>query len=372
MASKTRTPNMGITAANGAKVDPNMVQNILLSEIDIDWTPRPMGLGNSRFPVRDGSNKEYPDWITGVAGNADYGEVSFSGIKTSIHELALVRSETTKKYQPSDGQRDPVTVRPHPDKKSKKRYALVTGFQRATSVEQLMEEHGVKGATVRAFVKVMSDQDAILENLRENTARSEVGEADICEGISRYREFEPEVTSVKLSGILGKSQNYIAKLMGILDGAKGDVLDQWREANKRLGVDKMRAIAKLGTEKEQKEAFEKAQSASSGSTGRGGSDRWVDTAIAMADNAGRALGYAARARALNIMNPKTFFAEHLRTFVKFRDTPARGGEDATQKQRFDAQVAEVEAAFKSGYQKGVKGDPLPDGSRPAHSNVDTN
>ncbi len=266
------------------KADPNRVHAIPLDEIDYDWK------WNCRSAQRDKEGK-----VIGAVGlNDENGATGFLELKASLNE---------------DGQREAVVVRIHPNAKSKKLYQLVTGYQRTEALAQLAKEKGDKEGTVRAIVKSFADEKAArIENLRENTARSELSQNDLVEGIRRLRLEDKTIKEGEIAVLLGKSVGYINGLTKI-SKVKPEVLQKWRDSKVVVPVTAMKEIADLPDD-EQEAKFDSVVDAK-GDKGDGaqpsrGKDGWVKGACDEAKRIGECLGIAESQSPPECFPPRVF------------------------------------------------------------------
>lgn len=313
--------------------NPAVVETVVilsLADIDFDWN------WNCRLPLRDATGRVVG--CSGSAGQDIKGDTEFGDLKASLA---------------ADGQKQAVLVRPHPKaKKSGKKYHLVAGYQRTEALAQLAAEEPNKyKPEVRAIVREMTEEEARVENLRENTARSALSGPDLTVGIQKLLKENPNLTDVAIAARLGKSQGYINKLVNIMKAAKSEeLLEKWRTSPVTVPVMKMATIAELDTADEQLRQFEASQKKekSNDSTPTRGPDAWTSTAKDKARTVGHALGVAAGHGSLVISDHGTFFSDYLRTFVEFKAAP----KDDDKLAKYHEQVASIVEAFQDGYAKG--------------------
>lgn len=322
-----------------------------LSEIDIDWR------WNSRKGIRDESGR-----LASAATTAQGEEqtTEFGTIKASIA---------------SEGQIDAVIVRTHPDerKRTKTPYMLVAGFQRCESLRQLAEEGVIPGGydgtwvkqpTVKAIIRQMTEKEAALENLRENTSRSELSGSDLAFGVQRYMRLDPDASETEIAKKLGKSQGYINMICKIIKGleehSNSKLLHEWRDAPKVLTIAQMTAVANKKTPDDQTAEFNKILR---GERKTGGRDKWVERVAAEAKLRGHALGMLENQGVITIAQPKTLCSEgvvrQMVTFKAHADKTAKSEMQAEQDAKFAGFVRQIIAAFSDGYNIGRKGKVLP-------------
>lgn len=271
--------------ATETKVNPNHILNIPLSDIFVDptWNTR-SGVGNSSS---GGSNDENTD----------------AGLVESIK---------------ARGQDQEVLLRPTPKEfKVKQPYMLVYGFRRHWAVTQIATETGnLKTATIKARIEEMTETQARAKNLGENTARENLGAADICFGIARILEVEPTMPSTAVAQEIGLNQSYVAQHMRILAGVKKSILQKWRDqTGKKVTVAEMEKLAKLQTAGEQEKAFNEASGKDAGEGSEKGPNAWKDASKKKMAKLGTFFGSLAREGYLSI-DPETFFLDALPLLVK--------------------------------------------------------
>lgn len=282
------------------------VENVLISEIEID----------PKFNARSGVE-------TGTGGPNDE-KNGFEGLKNSIM---------------TEGQDTPVILR-RLAKGSKKPYFLVAGFRRIAALQAIAEEKGNKSPTVKAEVRDLTDEQARMTNVRENTARDDLSGADLCFGVGKILDSNKNLTSVQLATGLGMSQSYVNKMMNLWNKVRADVLRDWRIPPQTVTVAQMMQLVDVAKE-EQREKFESFRRKDEGEKGKRGPGAWVDTAERNAAAIGTILGKLQRDNALQIVGD-SFFEDNIRTLVKFKA-------DAT-----EVQVAKIagscEKAFTDAYE----------------------
>lgn len=211
----------------------------------------------------------------------DAGNILLSGAEDDHHEFAAM-----VKSMIQHGQRDPVCVRPNPDKRTagKKPYTLVYGFRRFAAIEEAAKQTKNKEPVIKAVVRELDDMQARLENTRENTERENLRPADLAvAAIGIRREAiakRVQLTEAAIGEAIGRSQPYTGKLLtiaggliaGSTEGLDPELFKMWRESPVEIDVYKVWAVAKMPREK-QREAFQKLVSASAGKGKKGNGEK---------------------------------------------------------------------------------------------------
>jgi len=168
-----------------------------------------------------------------------------------------------------DGQDTPVDVRSTKDAgiKTSKPWALVTGFRRFEAIRRLNDpkikekddsaegelspEFGkliearkaekkslvpnTSDGTIRAVVRHVTEPEARLLNIRENTNRDDLTTPDLCLAV-RELTHKHKMTPAQIIDRLGKSQGFVSNMIAI--GKLGDdVLQHWRKGGEFKGHD---------------------------------------------------------------------------------------------------------------------------------------
>ena len=129
----------------------------------------------------------------------------------------------------TEGQREPVTVRPYKHAKNPAiQYALVAGFRRYAALKAL------NSATIRCTVEDLDDKAARYRNLAENTARESLKGADLAWGIGDLIKMGE--TDVAIAKRVGRHQTYIGRLHKIVADLKPALFSQWRAATVDITV----------------------------------------------------------------------------------------------------------------------------------------
>lgn len=232
-----------------------VIEKILLREIkvDYDWNSR-----NKLSVLQEGGN-EVDD---------ESGKMTTDELSKSIEE----RGQDTPVH---------VILNPTKDKNEAKKfpYILIAGFKRYTAMHRLAERANnnkipnpiktdpswsSKNPTIDAHIQKLSESEARMLNMRENTARANLTVPDTAYGIyqiyqSLKAENKPLPSDSALAADLGLSQGYVSKIHRILDAIvtvkNGEILKDWRTQRQPLSTDTMSQIAKQTTPDRVYEAY---------------------------------------------------------------------------------------------------------------------
>lgn len=360
---------------NGIKVSPMLVQSLLLSEVFFDWT------WNARKAVDEGNAKEETTGFTGVVQN-----------------IAI------------EGQKQPIVVRPNPNYGKRGMpgascpYACVSGFTRGKAIGELAQgthdsllisAAGLSPAavaklhtdkpTILAFVRSMTEAEARKENLEENLQRSSLTAPDIAFGVARLREAMPTASDGEVAAIVGRSQQYVAKLKRIYDGLSGaiipagtlskgqakdlSVLEAWRIEPRKEGItndflEDIARDAKLSPSEKAKAFVAKVNTKVAPVDGEDGPKEkkrgkgvWLDNAKIDAEAFGVRLGNLMRDGALS--DDYSFEGKHCETVVP--SYAKQLAKDTTTEDMRDAIVA----ACEKGVKRGMRPEKLTEVGQPA-------
>ncbi len=178
------------------------------------------------------------------------------------------------------GQETPVLVRQNPDARTAKKtpYHLVAGHRRFAAMHLIVRRcvatrtphlgqwpgwHAKDNAVIWAEVKALSDFDALMLNLAENTARDDLTAADTAFGIYRLvQAYQIEQRTLQgaraaIARATCKSERYVGRLVGIMEKTEPQILAHWRISRKPLGVVAMEQIAGVPREG-QRGAYDRA------------------------------------------------------------------------------------------------------------------
>jgi hypothetical protein len=166
-----------------------------------------------------------------------------------------------------EGQDNAVFVRPNPDAKmaAKFPYALIAGFGRVAALGLVAargiankDEHPIarqpqwssQNPTVKAIIKHVTETEAILLNMRENTARNDLEGADLAFGVRQLlAAYALEKGGNERGGArtialgLGKDERYIGRLIAINKAFDDKTLIHWRAATKSVPILSMEKLA---------------------------------------------------------------------------------------------------------------------------------
>jgi hypothetical protein len=283
----------------------------------------------------------------------------------------------------TDGQENAVIVRLNPDPRTReqKPYSLVAGFSRYEALRQLAEEGAkaspqvapgnydiswLKNPTIKAIIRQMDEKEARFENLRENSTRSELRGADMAWGIAQLMLLDDSLFEhggeTRLAHRLGKSLGYINQVSkvvkGLMDQDNLDLLTEWREHSKDIGVSQMQKIASVEDAESQREIFRKLASAGRDTSARG-QDGWVERAKREALLRGEAIGKLERDGIISVTNTSELRTEKVvRQLVSFNERARQSKDEAKQPEadaKFASFVRQIVAAFSEGYKLGKSG-----------------
>ena len=227
--------------AEMSKSDPKsgVSQMALIPEDDVKHIP----LGDI-FVDPDWNNRSINRTMSATSLHVEDEGTGIEGLKTGIF---------------NDGQDEPVVLRETKDsfykKNLKQRYALVAGFRRFEAIRQLNDnENLVKerdklkmnvvpntaNGTIRAFVRNLSELEAIKLNLRENTQRDNLPTPDLVHGAWKLKHFH-QMEPAAIANTLGKHTTYVILLLQVGTLPK-EVLDHWRNGGEFRGVKSERPV----------------------------------------------------------------------------------------------------------------------------------
>lgn len=219
------------------------------------------------------------------------------------------------------GQDTPVKVRPAPKGATHgKAYELGAGFRRAKAISENAAEFGIE-PIILAESKPMTDAEFRRMNIRENTARAQLGSPDLVYGIKALVAKEPNMTSVALAADLGMNQSYVSALMRIAKNLSADVLKKWRGLpdGSRVSYKDILELSKA-SKTEQTEQFEEMTAGDGGDEDEEGEtdkNAWVKKACEKLGPIGNAIGRAVFAKHL-VIKSEDFYLEHAADFVKVK------------------------------------------------------
>jgi hypothetical protein len=365
MAKRTKTgENKAITSV-AAKFapDPNVILNLTSDQINDDWKQ------NVRTPKRNPVGD-----IIGVQGdpaNPEKGVFSFAMMVDSVD------SGYDSDPQGS-GIREPLIVRLNTStEEGAAPFVLVDGFTRMTAARKAAAKRNHKVFQVRAIVRDLDEKGALMYQLGTQE-RKELSACDTCGAVARYLAMLSEKgvkeTQKESAKALHLSEQYYGKIFAIVSGLKDDnMVDAWRNAPVDIPYTAMKKLvddnpsSAIAQSKAFKELISNATTTTNGSGG--GKGRWVDRAKKDADMQGWRLGAADNAGEITIVKPKgnnDFFSSMVGVFVKINSAPT--GDNAAKKvpgkgsltfaQQHGGHVADVISAFRDGYTRGKKGEPL--------------
>jgi ParB/RepB/Spo0J family partition protein len=222
-------------------------------------------------------------------GDFTIGDSSESGVDQSFTELVDSIGLS--------GQKDPITVRRKHEGivDNGMPFEVIKGFRRFAAINLLAQRAGTEDtATVNAIVKVLTDLQALEENIFENTARDNLTGPDLAWAAYHLQEtykangmpFSGKVVARKL----GKNQPHIARLLRIVTSAP-IVAKAWQEARSPITLDSLDRISKMDPDK-QEEEYKRVNALLAGRNPRGirGDKPPIETAIKQAEKAATFLG----------------------------------------------------------------------------------
>lgn len=233
-------------------------------------------------PLSDIDKDSYENQRSGDWGKGDT-DISEAQHSSSFKELVDSIRDV--------GLKDAVTVRPHPNAKSKFKYQLIKGFRRFGAIETLASENEIKRPVIKVVVKDLNDLEAFDEHVTENTARDNLKGPDL--GFAAFkmlqlrRSMGESPSNAEIARRMGKHQGYINDLIGIIEKGPA-VAVKWRNSPVQLSVNEMKSIVKLKTPEEQDAQYDKVLKRSSGESD---DNAWVQLA---ADKAARGAAFLGR------------------------------------------------------------------------------
>jgi ParB/RepB/Spo0J family partition protein len=183
------------------------IESVLLINIDVD----------TAWNARSGVWTQGEHWETGSG---------FATLKASIE---------------ADGVKIPIVVRPIAEKPGC--FVLVSGFRRYEAARQLGHD------AIPAIVREMSDVQARLENIRENTARESLKKADLAWAVGELAKQGTSDTDIAKA--IGLSQPYVSKLHAIIRDLDPNVFGAWRTARILVSVEEVYGLTKVPRERQQ-------------------------------------------------------------------------------------------------------------------------
>jgi len=239
---------------------------------------------------------------------------------------------------------------------------LVCGFMRYRAVTELSQAAKDQGPAeaqrglIRVVIRDMTDQQARMSNIRENTSRDDLRGPDLCwsvgEAIKQYG-----FSDTTLAASLGKSQGYVSKLHRIYDRLSQKALEKWRYSPIPITIDQIQSevIMMVGknadpdnipSEEEQLDYLNRVLAAkASGPIGRG-PDGWVETKTKEARELGELLGLLQGSDIIKVVegDPRI-------TVFTVVDLPARYKKMEPKKQAKTEKA--ILAAFSAGVETGL-------------------
>ncbi len=262
------------------------------------------------------------------------------------------------------GQEQACLVRPNAGKNAAKYpYDLVYGFRRCDAIQENGNVAGNPDPMVKVIIREMTEADAKLVNMYENTARTGFSGADLTVAVARYKKENPNVSDATIANALGKSQQYVNKMLTCAKIAP-KVLKAWQrgtatDSNAAVSaghqkifqvMKKAEANAKkLGTEvEEEQEKLYNELAQADGDKPEAGEAGMLKRVKADARKQGELFGRLEKAGALTTA-PK-FFTRFLGMLI---DLPTAIGRGKNRKDIGDDILESFVAAAEAGYQSGL-------------------
>ena len=308
MTATSTTPN-GTTAKAGDIVNGAIVRRIPLADIHYD----------REFNVRTAS-------FTGGTGDNGQEQGTVNGIESLVESILEAGQQDTPGLVRPTGTHGKGTKRP---------YLGVAGFRRSAALAKIAEgalaktlklpegatfdrplkndkEWDPKTPTILVTVREMSDLEASLANLRENTVRDDLRAPDFAYGLKRLADQyaaeqgakpkEGELArgaSASLARGLGKNEAYVGRLLKIATALEKepDVMADWRGSFAVTVHDMAELVKNPGPYKEQyfklKPAAQVTETPLPGDD-KGAEEKWLTSAKEKALEFGKALGIIAQ------------------------------------------------------------------------------
>lgn len=292
---------MGTTTLKGVKADPDRIIEVPAAEVfaDWDWNSR------SRMVDKDG-NLQTGAELTGEG-------MTFAELCTSIK---------------TEGQRDACIVRPNKNGR-KEPYVLVTGFCRREAVVANGPVDGQRHPMLRVIVKNLSDKEARIENVRENTARSSIRDQDVMFGIQDLHAMDPDLKGTDIAKAIGRSDEFVNRCIKVIDKVKPHILEDWRGGDPGPKVSLDNLALKVASAGDQDKVYAELKAARATSNTRA-ADAWVKTHTVHAIAFGKAMGKCEFAGLVVVKNPGEFFGSKLGLFTGLPEAAPKGrGKEAS-------------------------------------------
>lgn len=193
----------------------------------------------SQIDAESFENQRTGNFMIG-ASKDDGSDQSFEELLRSIKDL---------------GQKEPITIRKKATVSNGKPYEVISGFRRYTAIctiaqEQAEKTGGVADPDVNCVLKVLTDLEALEENVVENTSRDQLTGPDLAWAAwtlqESYKAKGITVSDRLLAARMGKNQSHISRIKGIVkNGRESGVAQMWRQSRAPLTVDHMVELTKL-------------------------------------------------------------------------------------------------------------------------------
>lgn len=263
------------------------------------------------------------------------------------------------------GQEQACVVRPNTGKNAGKYpYDLIVGFRRCDAIQEIGNVAGTADPMVKVIIREMSESDAKLLNMYENTARLGFSGPDLTKAIARFKKENPNVSETVIANALGLSQQYVNQMSTASNKLAPKVMAAWSKgtatdsnAGVSAGISKILQVVKKaevaakknGTEvEEEQEKLYNELAKADGDKPEAGEAGMLKRVKADARKQGELFGRLSKAGALTLA--PGFFSKHLGMLVNLPTAIGRG------KNRKDIGadvLASFTAAAEAGFQSGL-------------------
>lgn len=148
-----------------------------------------------------------------------------------------------------NGVESPIEVRHNTDKSTSRKqpYVLTAGFRRLKAAIH------AGYVVIPCVIKDMSEAQARLRNIRENTDRENLKGADLAWGVAELFRVDPTKTETEVAMSLGLSQSYVGKLRHIMQDLPAKMTTAWRNGQVEIPVSRMHRLTAVTPEKLEEE-----------------------------------------------------------------------------------------------------------------------
>jgi hypothetical protein len=138
----------------------------------------------------------------------------------------------------------PVVVRPV---KGEKPFSLVSGFGRCEVIDRYAKHHMLSDARVSCIVRVMTEGEALAMNVRENTARTDVKQADIARQVFRIYDWYASqhgvyLTSEELSRSVGVAPPIVARMLTVMRRGSDELIEFWQNSRVPISLQDLASV----------------------------------------------------------------------------------------------------------------------------------